>query len=306
MPEREPAKEYKEYIERGALVYLWHPGTEEVFSGYGLTLADGRPDRLVGLLMVDRPEPVSVAWLEQVGNTFGGYQLLAMTASGEQGIACQMQIEPDSLPYLRRFPSEKSEAIQSALRPLLDYLPQPVFAVQWDDTTRTWRSEFIVSPELPPELKEVFARTGYGCASVETDRGIIHACHAADADIAGFAGKPVWFQWQMIQMPTAPLIRLEMVIVDNPVNPFCFESFLNVGEPDQLRILARLASQGHLHMAFYGGDLTYQYTKSIHHDEQQWQQLDEITELALVYWQALPPDQRDFDQAKAAYIRQFA
>ncbi len=301
MTEREPAKEP---IQPGTLFYLWHPETEAVFSGYGLTLAQGRTDRLVGLLMVDRPQPVSIEWLEQVGHTFGGYQLLAMTTSGEQGIACQMHIEPESLPYLRQFPSAKSAAIQAALRPWLEYLPQPVFTVQWDESSRTWRSQFAVSSELPPALKEVFARTGYGCAAVETDRGIIHACHASEADIAGFAGKPIWFQWQLIQMPTAPLVRLELAILDNPTQPYRFESFLNVGEPHQLRILARLASQAELHLAFYGQDLTYRYTKSIAHDEQQWQQLDELTEMALAYWQALPPEQRDFDRAKAAYLRQ--
>jgi len=302
IPEREPLKEGSQ---RGDLFYLWHPGTETTFSGYGLTLADGRADELVGLLMVDRPQPVSVAWLEEVGRVFGGYQLLTMTATGEQGMACRMQIEPESLPFLRHWPSEKSTALQAALRPLLDYPPQPVFRLRWDETTQTWASRFALANELPPELKEVFARTGYGCAAVETDTGIIHACHAADEDIAGFSGQPVWFQWQLIQMPTAPLIRLEMIIVDDPVNPYRFESFLNVSEPDQLRILARLANQAQLHLAFYGDDLTYRYTQSIHHAAQQTQQLAEITDMALAYWHTLPPERQDFEEAKAAFMRSF-
>ena len=46
-----------ETIGRGELFILSHPETEDVFSGYGLTTEDGRKDRLVGLLMVDRPHP---------------------------------------------------------------------------------------------------------------------------------------------------------------------------------------------------------------------------------------------------------
>src|SRR5882724_12604731 len=36
------------------LVLLWHPGTRDIFSGYGLRMA---PAHLVGVVMVDRPRP---------------------------------------------------------------------------------------------------------------------------------------------------------------------------------------------------------------------------------------------------------
>jgi len=54
MHEREPQKET---IGKGELFFLWHPGTEEIFSGYGLTTQAGSAEILVGLLMVDRPHP---------------------------------------------------------------------------------------------------------------------------------------------------------------------------------------------------------------------------------------------------------
>ncbi len=38
-------------------------------------------------------------------------------------------------------------------------------------------------------------------------------------------------------MPSTPLIHLELVIMDNPINPFRFESFLNVAEEDQANTL---------------------------------------------------------------------
>ena len=166
-------------------------------------------------------------------------------------------------------------------------------------------SQSTEAQALPPGLQEVFEHTGYGCAAVETNSGIIHACHASDADITSFHGMPVRSQWQLIQMPTAPLIRLELGILDNPINPFRFESFLNVADPDQLRILTRLSFQEQLHLTFYGDDLTYRYTNSITHSEQQWQQLDEIAETAVQYWQSLPNGQRDFDLAKVAFMNLF-
>ncbi len=117
MREQEPRKET---IERGALFFLWHPGTEQTFSGYGLAMQPGSDEFLVGLLMVDRPQPADPEWLKEAEATFGECQLAAMTATGERGIACQMQIEPTSLPYLRRYPDEKAAAIQTALGPLLE------------------------------------------------------------------------------------------------------------------------------------------------------------------------------------------
>ncbi|MDH4187200.1 MAG: hypothetical protein OEV08_09390 [Nitrospira sp.] len=85
----------------------------------------GSKEFLVGLLMVDRPKPADPEWLSEVEATFGEYHLVAMTATGERGIACQMQIEPENLPYLRRYPGEKAAAIKTALKPLLADPPNP-------------------------------------------------------------------------------------------------------------------------------------------------------------------------------------
>lgn len=302
MGEREPPKEI---IRRGELFFLWHPETEGIISGYGLTLQAGRKDLLAGLLMVDRPKPVDPEWLREIEMTFGDYQLAVMTASGERGIACQMQIKPDSLPYLRQFPAdEKSAGIETILKPLLDDPPNPILNLHWNTETKLWQSRFPTLADLPSEIQEVFERFGYGCLAAETNIGVVHICHATDVDIEGFANKPVRYQWQLIKMPTAPLIRLELVVVDQPLNPYRFESFLNVAEEDQARALNQLANQDELHLAFYGDSLKYQFTKSIPHDEQQWQQLDELVEQANHYWEELPPAQRDFDKAKAEFIRQ--
>lgn len=135
---------------------------------------------------------------------------------------------------------------------------------------------------------------------------MVHVCHAADGDIEGFANKPVSYQWQLLKMPTAPLIRLELAILDCLNDPYRFESFLNVADDDQARVLAQLAGQDRLYLAFYGDDLSHRFTKVVNHDRQQWQYLDELVAEALEHWHQIPPEQRDFDHAKVEFTRRFA
>jgi hypothetical protein len=54
------------------------------------------PVQLVGIIMVDRPTVADPAWLSDIERTFGGYQLVPMTQSGERGLVCQIQVAGDS------------------------------------------------------------------------------------------------------------------------------------------------------------------------------------------------------------------
>ena len=300
MGEREPQSER---LNRGELLCLYHPGTNDTFSGYGLVMADDQPGHLTGILMVDRPFPANPDWLECIYDAFGECDLVPMTARGERGLVCQMHIEPDSLQHLRRFAPALGQPLQEGLQPLLEEPPAPALALRWDGDRHVWLSEMVVRNDLPPAVREVFERSGYGCLAVESSRGIVHVCHASDEDIDNFVDKPVEARWDLIEMPTAPLVRLELLVYDDPRDPFCFESFLNVAAPEQLAVLAELAGQEELYLAFYGDDLTYRYTAVLPHGEQQWQRLDEIIGRAETYWASLSPEDRDFDRAKALYMQ---
>jgi hypothetical protein len=127
------------------LVFLWHPGTRDIFSGYGLRIA---PAHLVGLVMVDRPRPVDPAWLEEIQRTFGGYDLVPMTQSGERGLVCQMRIVEESRVHLRVMRSAESEAIRQALLPLLEELPAVTFAMAWDEGRGGWLSTIVRPPRF--------------------------------------------------------------------------------------------------------------------------------------------------------------
>jgi hypothetical protein len=76
-----------------------------------------------------------------------------------------------------------------------------------------------------------------------------------------------------------------------------------VAEPDQAAVLAALADQEQLYLAFYGADLGYRFTRQVVHNEQQWQLLDELVAAAERHRRQIPAEQYDFDLAKALYIR---
>ena len=122
------------------ITFLWHPGTKDIFSGYGLVLG---PGHLVGLVMVDRPKPLDPAWLAVIEQTFGSYQLVAMTQSGERGIVCQMHIAKASTRYLRVLPHPRTEELRDVLVPLLADLPAVTLALAWSPKTRYWVSQIV-------------------------------------------------------------------------------------------------------------------------------------------------------------------
>lgn len=130
---------------------LWHPGTIGTLSGYGLAVEPGQKHRLVGLLMVDRPNPVDESWLAAVEESFGGYELAPMTETGEKGIACQMWVEPDSLIFVQEMDAELAAEFVAALTPLLDHPPRVSLRMRWNDSKRLWTSRFKRSPAASPQ-----------------------------------------------------------------------------------------------------------------------------------------------------------
>jgi hypothetical protein len=78
-----------------------------------------------------------------------------------------------------------------------------------------------------------------------------------------------------------------------------------VAEENQAEDVAQLANQDQLYLAFYGDDLTHRFTKVVKHDWQQWQYLDELVEEAERHWDRIPPERRDFDLARAEFMRKF-
>jgi hypothetical protein len=121
-----------------ALMALWHPGTEDTLSGYGLVLA---PLHLVGLVMVDRPTVADPQWLAKIAQAFGPYQLAIMSQQGERGLVCQMVILPHSAQHLRPLVHPLRAALTQALMPLVHDPPAVTLVLMWDAASATWVSQ---------------------------------------------------------------------------------------------------------------------------------------------------------------------
>jgi len=163
------------------LRFLWHPGTADIFSGYGLVVA---PAHLVGLLMVDRPEPVDAHWLATIERAVGGYQLSAMTQTGERGLVCQMRIAEESIPYLRVLPHPDIEALRDALRPLLDDLPAVTLHLAWSAEHACWMSR-IIEPRVPL----------FSLGMVVGTQGAVDALEAAGQSPQEFLDRHAYGDW---------------------------------------------------------------------------------------------------------------
>ena len=190
-------------VSRGDLYFLWHPGTNFVFSGYGLTTKAGQKDLLVGLVMVDRPQPVSRAWLARVKQNFGGYELYPMTASQERGIVCQMRIEPKSLELVSTLDDPLSERLRVALTPLLLQPPQPRLFLHWDLAGNVWQSQLDLEesnisnsqtngsgPTALPDWQPLFSP-----GQVVATPGALDALNAADANPFEFVVRHIQGDW---------------------------------------------------------------------------------------------------------------
>lgn len=128
---------------------------------------------------------------------------------------------------------------------------------------------------------------------------------APDDDIESFSGAPVVCDWELIEMPSAPLIRFRALIIDDLLAPFGLEHFLNIDEPDQARCLQLLAGQNFLSFDFFGEDYEYVGSTYLDHDEDMRSGLEGLIARAQAYWNSLPKQEQDFDRAKAEFLHRF-
>jgi hypothetical protein len=125
---------------------LWHPG-RRIYSGYGLSLYPDRHDVLVGLLMVDRPQPVDQIWLGLISVMYGHVELYQMTLDGSAGIACQMFITEDSRAFVRPVNVPGGALIGIVLATLLADKPAARLEMSWDRQRKLWNSQFLLDAE---------------------------------------------------------------------------------------------------------------------------------------------------------------
>src|SRR4051794_27139859 len=90
-------------------------------------------------------------------------------------------------------------------------------------------------------------------------------------------------------------------IYDQPQTPLALETFVNITDEQQRMDYAALASQQAIALLFYDESLTHQLTKMVPLSTPEDSAL--VLQAAEQALQTIPPEQRDFDAAKAAVMQ---
>src|SRR4051795_12385528 len=88
--------------------------------------------------------------------------------------------------------------------------------------------------ELPPELADFLRDQSFACLTHPTDQGTVLVMKAPRQEIESIRG-PILMEvrHELYQHPSAPVIRMVVVMYDQPARPLAFESFINVEDPQQ-------------------------------------------------------------------------
>src|SRR3712207_1292033 len=88
--------------------------------------------------------------------------------------------------------------------------------------------------QLPPELAAFLGQHDYAALLHATDLGPVLVVKAPGHEIVSVRGRvPIGFNHELYDHPAAPVIRIVTRIYDQPARPLAFETFVNVGDPDQ-------------------------------------------------------------------------
>lgn len=154
---------------------------------------------------------------------------------------------------------------------------------------------------LLPELAEFLQDYEYACVTQATDQGTVFVLKAPARDIASTRGPvPVHITHELYMHEAAPVIRIVLMLVDDPTSPLAFETFVNVADEQQRADYAALITQDTLLLLFYDESLTHRLSKRVQNSSR--------TELPIMLNKAdaeiaiIGQDMVDFEVAKSAVM----
>ncbi len=154
---------------------------------------------------------------------------------------------------------------------------------------------------LPPELADYLKDKEAVCLMHETNLGTVFVVKLPTREISSVRGTvPIQLTHELYQHTAAPVIRTVMRIYDQPEQPLALETFTNIGDEQQRTEFAALSQQKDLPLLFYDEGLSLQLTKRVRLTEQQ--QVRRVLADAERLAAAIPSEQFDFDEAKAAVM----
>ena len=118
--------------------------------------------------------------------------------------------------------------------------------------------------QLPPELAAFLRQYQYAALLLATDLGTTLIVKAPGHEIASARGDvPIGFNHELYNHPASPVIRMVTRIYDQPARSLAFETFINVGDPDQRADYEALSRQDELVMLFYDQTVTHALSKRV-------------------------------------------
>lgn len=156
--------------------------------------------------------------------------------------------------------------------------------------------------QLPPELAIFLRGQQYVALLHATDLGTALILKAPGYEIDSVRGRvPIGFNHELYNHPASPVIRMVTRIYDRPTSSLAFETFVNVGDPDQRADYAALTRQDELAMLFYDQAVEHALGKRVRLTDQVG--LLRVLTTADRLLAAIPEVRRDFDAAKADVMR---
>lgn len=151
---------------------------------------------------------------------------------------------------------------------------------------------------LPPELADFLQDQDLAALFHAADVGTLLVVKAPSAELATLRGPiPIGLIHELYTHPRSPVIRSLLTFVDQPEAPLKLETFTNPGDPDQRDPFAALAEQDEIPLLFYDELLQHRLSKRVNNATAG--EIPAIVATADRLLAAIPPDERDFDRAKA-------
>src|SRR5215207_5143788 len=156
--------------------------------------------------------------------------------------------------------------------------------------------------QLPPELAAFLRQQQYAALLHATDLGTALIVKAPGSEIESARGPvPIGFNHELYAHPASPVIRMVTRIYDQPDRSLAFETFVNVGDPDQRSDYEALSRQDELVMLFYDQAVDHALSKRARLTDPL--RLLRVLTTADRLLAAIPEAQRDFDTAKAEVMK---
>lgn len=151
---------------------------------------------------------------------------------------------------------------------------------------------------LPPELAEFLKNQDLTALFHGSDIGTLLIVKAPAAELQMLGGPiPIALIHELYAHPRSPVVRSLLTFYDVPDQPLRLETFTNVADPEQREPFAALATQEQIPLLFYDEALCHRLSKRMTNTATEW--IPAIVGEANRLLAAIPPDQRDFDAAKA-------